>query len=85
LTSNSPAARYQAARPAPPSGAPIPPRERVRALRQHLRPRVADPDAPAPTTADQQTARAQRIAELAAAGLSPAEIRQRLRDPPQGP
>jgi DNA-binding Lrp family transcriptional regulator len=83
--------RLQAARPAPPlappPGTPIPPRERIRALRQRLRPRVANPDAPAPTTADQQAARAraQRIAELAAAGLSPAEIRQRLRDPPQGP
>ena len=73
--------------PPPPPGTPIPPRERVRALRQRLRPRVADPDAPAPSAADQQAAleRARRIAELAAAGCSPAEIRQRLNDAPQGP
>lgn len=84
-------ARKQAARPAPPPGpppgSPIPPRERVHSLRGRLRLPGGGPGAPASTAADRQAAleRNRRIAELAAAGLSPAEIRQRLRDPPQGP
>jgi hypothetical protein len=43
--------------------------------------------ADAPTPAERQAAleRTRRIAELAAAGLSPADIRQRLNDAPQPP
>ena len=87
-------ARVRQARAADPP-APPPPRasaaerqEQVRALRQRLAPRVGSTaDAPTPTPAERQAAleRTRRIAELAAAGLSPAEIRQRLHEAPQPP
>jgi DNA-binding Lrp family transcriptional regulator len=83
-------ARRQAERPAPPTGPPprtsIPARERVRSLRERLRLPV-DAGVPAPKAADRQAAleRNRRIAELAATGLSPAEVRRRLSDDPQGP
>ncbi len=87
-------ARVQQARaaeppaPLPPVGTPAARREQVRVLRQRLTPRVAnEPDAPTPSAAARQAAleRTQRAAELAAAGLSLAEIRQRLHDAPQPP
>ena len=87
-------ARVRQARAATPP-APPPPRasaaerqEQVRALRQRLAPRAGGAaDAPPPTPAERQAAleRTRRIAELAAAGLSPAEIRQRLHEAPQPP
>ena len=66
--------------PPPPAGSPAARRERVRALRQAVAPVVAP-------AADRQAAaaRTHRVAELAAQGLSPAEIRQRLDDAPQPP
>ena len=66
--------------PLPPAGSPAARRDRVRALRQAVAPAVAP-------TADRQAARerTRRVAELAAQGLSPAEIRQRLNDAPQPP
>lgn len=66
--------------PLPPASSPAARRERVRALRQAIAPAVA------PTT-DRQAAgeRTRRVAELAAQGLSPAEIRRRLDDAPQPP
>ena len=87
-------ARVQQARaaappaPLPPAGSPAERREQVRALRQRLAPRVGSAaDAPTPTPAERQAAveRTRRIAELAAAGLSPTEIRQRLHEAPQPP
>jgi len=91
-------ARKQAARPAPPPGTPpgtpprkpprkpIPARERLRELRERLGLPV-DAGVPAPEAADRSAAleRNRRIAELAATGLSPAEVRRRLSDEPQGP
>ena len=66
--------------PLPPAGSPTARRDRVRALRQAVAPAVAP-------TADRQAARerTRRVAELAAQGLSPAEIRDRLNDAPQPP
>ena len=74
--------------PPPPAGTPAERQDRVRALRQRLAPGGdGAPDAPAPTAAARQAAveRTRRIAELAAAGLSPAAIRQRLAEAPQPP
>ena len=79
-------AQVRQARAAEPP-APVPPRAsaaerqaQVRALRQTVAPLLAP-------AADRQAAteRNRRIAELAAAGLSPADIRQRLNDAPQPP
>jgi DNA-binding Lrp family transcriptional regulator len=82
-------------RPAPPPPAPLPPvgspaaqREHLQALRQRLKPRVGNDSTAAPPAVEQLHAARERtrwIAELAAAGLSPAEIRQRLNDAPQPP
>ncbi|WP_034433443.1 hypothetical protein, partial [Candidatus Contendibacter odensensis] len=60
---------------------------RARTLREQLRPRVGGSNTPAPTAAEQHAARERTrwIAELAAAGLSPTEIRQRLGEAPQPP
>ena len=83
-------ARVQQARaadpPAPPRASAAARQEQVRALRQRLAPQVGGA-ADAPTLAERQAAleRTRRIAELAAAGLSPAEIRQRLHEAPQPP
>ena len=73
--------------PLPPAGDPAAQRERARTLREQLRPRVGGFDTPAPTAAEQHAARERTrwIAELAAAGLSPTEIRQRLGEAPQPP
>ena len=77
-------ARAQQARPAPaprpPASSPTARRERVRALRQAVVPAVVP-------AADRQAAaeRTRQVAELAAQGLSPAQIRQRLNDAPQPP
>ena len=75
-----PARAVAAPAPLPPASSPAARRERIRALRQTIAPAVAP-------AADRQAAceRARRIAELAAQGLSPAEIRQRLNDAPQPP
>lgn len=70
----------EAPTPLPPRTAAAAGREQVRALRQIVAPAVAPPaDAPA------AAARTRRAAELAAQGLSIAEIRQRLNDAPQPP
>jgi DNA-binding Lrp family transcriptional regulator len=74
--------------PPPPAGTPAERQDRVRALRQRLAPGVGGTaNAPVPTAAARQAAieRTRRIAELAAAGLSPADIRQRLNEAPQPP
>ena len=78
-------ARVRQARAADPPAPP--PRASAAARReqvQRLRQTVAPPLVPA---ADRQAAaaRTRRVAELAAQGLSPAEIRQRLADGPQPP
>lgn len=69
--------------PKPPARSPAAQREQAQALRQALNPRrEATPD---PAARQAEIARTRRIAELAAEGLSPAEIRQRLNDAPQPP
>ena len=69
--------------PPPPARSPAAQREQAQALRQALQPRRGD--APDPAARQAEIARTHRIAELAAEGLSPAEIRQRLNHTPQPP
>ena len=71
-----------------PALAPLSPdaqRAHARALRRRLRPPAAHPAAADPAGRQAALDRARRMAELAAQGLSPADVRRRMNDDPQPP